>query len=685
MSVLKRYRVLDEMQTLAFELKSATCRLAGTDLLHCIEFHVLHNKKHLQTAQWAPQGIGLVYIFENNIYYVATISDIPKPRQITKDGATGIIFNGVPDWVYEEEVLGSGSALWFSPNGKYLAFGSFDDQRVLDYHYMVYGTPGDIKDLYPTVVSLKYPKVGTNNPTVKVKYVNLEDPSSKVSELREIIPTHVVSSDYILQDVAWANDTNVVAVSLNRLQNVAAVFGCNILNQFCYEMYTSRQDGGWLEVKMPTIINNGANYLILSAEPEGNDFYQHMSIVYGRDVSQKQRLTFGRRVVNSIYGFDEERSLIYYWGTANDKPYHRHVYVYNLTGNTENCLSCDMETPEGLCEVASASFSKKFSYVAQICSGPGPKVVQVQNLESRKYFVWENNTIVRERLAKKLRPIRKTLKVPLIGGLYATVRLLLPPTLNKKENKKYPLIVNVYAGPNSNRVVNTYSQGIENYFVTNHSYIYAYIDGRGSGNNGNTLLFQIYRRLGTVEIEDQIEVTRYLQNKYKYIDADKTAIWGWSYGGFAALLALLRDTRNVFKLAIAVAPVTSFLYYDTIYTERYMGLPTEDDNAVGYQNADIMTQVEGLRNKLFHIFHGNADDNVHYQQSMMLAKVLERADIRFFQQSYPDEAHSLIHVHRHLFHTMSKFFDYGFKNQHLKTWKLRKVKVADINSTVNKV
>ncbi|KAK5646380.1 hypothetical protein RI129_004844 [Pyrocoelia pectoralis] len=646
------------------------------------KFHHLHNKKHLQIAQWSPNGTGLVYIFQNNIYYAATIKDILKPRQITEDGKIGILFNGIPDWVYEEEVLSSGSAFWFSPSGRYLAFATFDDQYVIDYHYMVYGNPGDIKDQYPAVVSLKYPKAGTRNPTVKVKYVDLDEPSSKVVGLPGIIPIDVVSSDYILQDVSWANDSNIVAVSLNRLQNVAAVFGCNIIKEFCYEVYTSRQSGGWLEIKAPIIIDKGSKYLILSPESEGKDFYKHLSIVYGLNISLRKRLTFGRRVVDSIYGYDEERGLIYYVGTVKDKSYQQHVYVYNLTGNTENCLTCDIQTPEGLCQVASAAFSKNFSYITQICSGPGPKLVQVQHLETRKYFVWEDNNIVREKLAKKLQPIKKTLKVPLIGGLHANVRLLLPPALNENEDKKYPLIVNVYAGPNSNRVSDKYSHGIENYFVTNHSYIYAFIDGRGSGKNGNKLLFQIYRKLGTVEIEDQIEVTRYLQKHYKFIDADKTAIWGWSYGGFAALLALARDTSNVFKLGIAVAPVTSFIYYDSIYTERYMGLPTEEDNAIGYQNAEIMSQIEGLRHKLFYIFHGNADDNVHYQQSMMLSKALERADIRFFQQSYPDESHSLVHVHRHLFHTISKFFDYGFKNQHLKTWKLRKTKMTDTNSTV---
>lgn len=323
--------------------------------------------------------------------------------------------------------------------------------------------------------------------------------------------------------------------------------------------------------------------------------------------------------------------------------------------------------------VSSASFSKKFSYYTRICNGPGPKTVQIYNLETLTFYEWENNANLRMSLSKKLRPIRKSLQVPLSSGFVAHARLLLPPDLDENAGVKYPMIVNVYGGPNANQISDGYSAGEENYFVTNRKYIYAFIDARGSGKLGDNNMFQMYKKLGTVEIADQIEVTRYLQEKYQFIDSGKTGIWGWSYGGFTTLHALAQDTINVFKFGLAVAPVTNFILYDSIYTERFMGLNTKEDNMEGYHNTDVSQFVEEFRNKTLYLIHGNADDNVHYQQSMLLSKALQEADIMFFQQSYPDNNHGLGSVQPHLYHTIDKFFNHGIKSLRKgKIWKLKK-------------
>ncbi|KAK4880660.1 hypothetical protein RN001_008806 [Aquatica leii] len=559
-------------------------------------FYDVHGKKHLQLVQWAPKNGALAYVYENNIYYVSNVNKITTPRQITNNGVSGIIYNGIPDWVYEE-VLGSGSALWFSPDGSHLAFAQFNDTKVKDFHYFIYGQS---YDQYPTVVTLKYPKVNTTNPLVEVKYVNLNNPKSTVVNLKKAIPTRIVSEDYIIQDIKWAKSTDII--------------------------YTYKATKGWIDLKSPIFNSDGSKYLMITSENQENDSYKHLSLLENNDFAKRKRLTFGKRVVDLVYGWDEIRNLVYYVGSVEGHHGQQQVYVVDLNTTTDRCLTCDFNTLEGPCMVSSASFSKKFSYYTRICNGPGPKTVQIYNLKTLTFYEWENNANLRMSLSKKLRPIRKSLQVPLSSGFVAHARLLLPPDLDENAGVKYPMIVNIncynyrYGGPNANQISDGYSAGEENYFVTNRKYIYAFIDARGSGKLGDNNMFQMYKKLGTVEIADQIEVTRY-----------------------------------------------------SIYTERFMGLNTKEDNMEGYHNTDVSQFVEEFRNKTLYLIHGNADDNVHYQQSMLLSKALQGADIMFFQQSYPDNNHGLGSVQPHLYHTIDKFFNHGIKSLRKgKIWKLKK-------------
>ncbi|PNF24642.1 hypothetical protein B7P43_G00739 [Cryptotermes secundus] len=218
------------------------------------------------------------------------------------------------------------------------------------------------------------------------------------------------------------------------------------------------------------------------------------------------------------------------------------------------------------------------------------------------------------------------------------------------------MLVYVYGGPNSVQISDAFTLGWGAYLTTNRSIIYALIDGRGSGLKGDDMKFSVYRRLGSVEIEDQILVTITLQSRFPYIDQTRTAIWGWSYGGYATAMTLAIDRLAIFKCGASVAPVTSWIYYDSIYTERYMGLPSLEDNQQGYNNSDVTRLVENFRGKQFYLLHGNADDNVHYLQAMELSRALELANILFRQQSYPDENHSLRSVLLHVYTSMDQFW-----------------------------
>ncbi|XP_019867181.1 venom dipeptidyl peptidase 4 isoform X2 [Aethina tumida] len=639
--------VLIEYDTSSVFRHSTTSKFAVYDIAEKLDYK-LHNEELLQYATFDPSGHGIAYVYKNNIYYLANPTEATNPKQITTDGEPNIVYNGVPDWVYEEEVLASGSALWFSPDGNKIAFAQFSDKKVQDFTYIIYGN-----DLYPKPVTIKYPKVGTINPTVKLFLYDLE--SSTL--IKPAIEPENEEDDYILYDVTWVSDTEVALISTNRVQNKSVTTRCKLdgkCEQEDDEIHKS--ENGWLDPEIPEYSIDGSKKIEILPQSEGNDFFDHLVLT---DIAKKtsKRLTKGRRVVTDIYGWDEDSDTIYYGGTVEDFPYQQQIYSIKTDGSSDTCLSCDVEVNGEKCTYAAAAFSKELSYMIIVCRGPNPTKVVVKNMKDLKEYIWEDNSELLEKLAQKETLGVINLEVPVANGFNARVRILTPEDFDS--NKKYPAIVNVYAGPNSNQISDAWTFGFQNYLVSGKKYLYIYIDGRGSGKDGRNKLFQVYRNLATAEIEDQIAVTKYLQEKYAFIDRNNTAIWGWSYGGFATAWTLVKDKENVFKCGISVAPVTSFIYYDSIYTERYMGLPV-DDNAVGYNNTDLTKQVEGFRNKTFYLIHGNADDNVHYQQSMVLSSALEQADILFQQQSYPDENHSLTHVKNHLYHSMDQFWNRCF-------------------------
>ncbi|XP_050307457.1 venom dipeptidyl peptidase 4 [Anthonomus grandis grandis] len=621
------------------------------------EYYDINDKKPVQLAKFDPIGHSFVYVYNNNIYYLSSFSNTSDVIQITSDGVEGVIYNGVPDWVYEEEVMGSGSAIWFSPDGKKLVYAKFNDTKVEEFNYFLYGTPGSLDDQYPTTASIKYPKVGTNNTVVETFVYDIETNRTTKFNLIDKIKWTEENNDYILYDVTWISDSDIVMISTNRVQNESVIIKCN-LDGNCVEEVSYSQPGGWLTPHIPKYNEDATKRLEILPQSYETDQFNHLVLtdVFGHN---QKRLTYGNREVTTIYGWDKINNLVYYASTLNDTPSQLHISVVNTETTEDRCLTCNWKVDNETCKRTSASFNKNFSHFIKTCTGPNPYYVVVQSLtDETDFYLWTNNAWLREDLGKKLRPTIKDLKVKLESNFEARVRMLLPPNLN--ESNVYPAIVHVYAGPGTNQISDAYSSGVSNYFVTNRNYIYIYIDGRGSGKDGFNKMFQIYRKMGTVEIEDQIAVTKYLQETYTYIDKNKTGIWGWSYGGFASTWALVKDTENVFKFALAVAPVTSFIYYDTIYSERFMGLPTEEDNLGGYNNTDITRHVRSLRGKLYYIIHGNADDNVHYQQALVLLKALEHADIAFWQQSYPDENHSLSGVYPHLYHTIDSFFARAF-------------------------
>jgi len=370
-------------------------------------------------------------------------------------------------------------------------------------------------------------------------------------------------------------------------------------------------------------------------------------------------VTSGNFEVIELLKWDVSSNHIYYLANTEQHPENQFLYRTSVqTKSVPECLSCKAD-----CKFHNAELSTDNSYYTLICSGPNvPEVEIFKTNEGAKALDWEMNTELKELLTPVTLPRVSFIDVPIAGTDFkARVRLILPPSVDQNADVKYPMLVNTYAGPGSNLALNKFSLEWNTYFSSSKNIVVAQIDGRGTGRRGDKNLFSNYRKLGTYEIEDQIYIASYLQNQFSFIDKSKTAIWGWSYGGYATGMALTKDNNNVFKCGLSVAPVTDWIYYDTIYTERYMSLL--GDNTANYKNASLLTHAEKMRNKKYMVIHGTYDDNVHYQQSMMLSYELERRVILFRQQSYPDESHGLSSVRNHVYQTISSFLLDCFHNR----------------------
>lgn len=416
---------------------------------------------------------------------------------------------------------------------------------------------------------------------------------------------------------------------------------------------------GWVDWYEPPIFtSDGSQFFIRGSVNDGEDGLYRQVVTKAVGDVQGRRLTMGKWEVTKINSYDQEAGLIYFTAAPEENPGERHLYRIAADGSSSNktgyCLTCDLG-PD--CLFVDVHFSLEAKYFALDCQGPGvPKQYVVESYSNKIVDVLESNDRLRENIAKKALPQIRTFKVALSDGSEANVRLLLPPGLRDDEITQYPLIINVYGGPGSQQVDEKFDFDWGTFLASNMSYIYGMIDGRGSGFQGEKRKFKLYRKLGTVEVEDQITVTKYLKDNLQFIDKQRIAIWGWSYGGYVTAQVMAKDL-DVFRCGISVAPVTSWNYYDSVYTERYMGFPTPNDNEEGYQRADVLKLAPNFKTKKYFLIHGTADDNVHFQQSMLLSSALSHANVIFRAQVYPDENHALFGVQKHLYMSMTNFLE----------------------------
>uniref|UniRef100_A0A1B6HM76 Venom dipeptidyl peptidase 4 n=1 Tax=Homalodisca liturata TaxID=320908 RepID=A0A1B6HM76_9HEMI len=628
--------------------------------------------RNLQLAIMAPGTNSIAYVDRNNIYYRANPEDETNDIILTRDGVNGKIYNGVPDWVYEEEIISSNSAMWFSRNGSYLAYFKFNDSNVLIQAIPVYGPPNLKQWQYTRYDQIHYPKVGTPNPTISVHVFNLRN----FTGVNNTLPTQYnypapedITSDNkepIASLLAWTNDDQFIIVWMNRYQNQLVLQLCEVSDvNPCRTLFSYKEPNGWLQLENPRFDTAGDRMIFIWWHPQSDgDSYSHVTMM---NLTQPEPrlipLSSGTFTVTEISGWDLDSDEVYFLATVPGHPEQLRTFkVMAHSPYTMTCISCNHQNvvDGSNCSYAGAMFSNDAHYYALSCAGPNVPEVTLFNREGEELIVWEDNRKTRSFVENLSMPVKRVMDVPTGNGYTARVQLILPPELadfdeKKVYEKKYPLLVNVYGGPDSSMVKDMFATDFNTYMVANKSIVGVFIDGRGCNLMGLKARYAIYKKLGQVEVADQLTVIKYLQDTYSFIDRNRTASWGWSYGGYATGMMLADDAENRIKCGVSIAPVTDWVYYDSIYTERFM--QTFEENLNGYMQASLLNRSSKLKNKEFFLIHGTKDDNVHYQNSMQLAKLLARNDIPFRQMTYPDEDHALKFVQPHFYHAIEDFLD----------------------------
>ncbi|MEQ3661163.1 MAG: S9 family peptidase [Flavobacterium sp.] len=570
----------------------------------------LVTSKEIQEPSFSADGTKIAYAFENNLYVLDLISNVTI--QITSDGKKNEIINGITDWVYEEEFAFVKAYEW-NASGDKIAFIRFNEKEVPQFSMDMYN-----QGLYPTQEVFKYPKAGEKNALVSLHVYDLK--TNKKSDINLGNYT-----DFYIPRIKWTNDSNTLSAQiLNRHQNLLNLHFINATNGVS-NIVLKEQDAAYVDITDNlTFLND--NSFIWTSEKDGFNHIYH----YDKSGKLKNQITKGSWDVTAYYGFDANSGKVFYQSVENGSV-NRDVYSIDLKGKNKKRLTKQTGTND-------ATFSPKFDYFINSFSSVTKAPVYTLNESNAGNEV--KKIVSNESLESKLAAYNITPKefFPLITekGNKLNAWIIKPTDFDAK--KKYPVLMYQYSGPGSQSVANQWNSSNDYwyYMLAQKGYIVVCVDGRGTGFKGADFKKCTYKELGKYEVEDQIDAAKVIA-KYEFVDASRIGIWGWSYGGFMSSNCILKG-NDVFKTAIAVAPVTSWRYYDSIYTERYMRTPQE--NASGYDENSPINHVEKLKGNYL-LIHGTADDNVHVQNTMKMVEALVQANKQFDWAIYPDKNHGI--------------------------------------------
>lgn len=606
---------------------------------------------NLALAVWSPDSNHIAYVQDNDIY-VYSVNEHRTVRQITNDGSQNI-FNGRPDWVYEEEVFASDKALWWSPGGTHLAYVKIDETEVRDYIIPYYVQHTD--DVYPEMRSIKYPKSGTPNPSVDLYIYSMDK-----SDSYHVNPSrHFMLSDILLTEVVWIGDGRLIAKLTNRSSDVLKILEVDAdgRSSAIIRVNDAAEENGWWEITSKTMYIPRDPDLGLLYDGYIDlvpvDGYDHLVYFSPANSSQAIILTIGDwEVVQGPLAFDRQLKRVYFIATR-ESPGERHLYYVSLDRPLE-VVPVTNTSEEG---VYSVSFSSSSRFALLTYKGPKVPYQKIIDLRSDKIDENPQGNVLGETLyyLEKNEELETTLALYDIPGksfkeisyyddvdgknVSLAAYEILPNDFNSSLADYYPVFFFTYGGPGSQKVIKEFSIGFNEVIAAQLDAIVVVVDGRGTGYKGRDFRCTVRGRLGDLEARDQIAAAS-MYAKRSYVDAEKISLFGWSYGGYLTLKTLERDAGENFKYGMAVAPVTNWKFYDSVYTERYMYTPQE--NEAGYQESSVHDVLSLGKVKRFLLAHGTGDDNVHLQHTLVLLDELNLNGVENYDIAiYPDSDHGI--------------------------------------------
>ena len=576
-------------------------------------------------AQFSPDATKVAFVRENNIFIKDLKSDLET--QVTTDGEMNKIINGATDWVYEEEFAFDNGFQWNS-NGTKIAFYRFNEEAVPEFSMDMFSA------LYPSQTRFKYPKAGEANSTVEIFIYDVA--SNKIVEAA--IETE---DEFYIPRIKWTKNENVLSVQrMNRHQNNLDFILVNANDGSAKTIFTET-DEAYIDVTDNLTFLNDGEHFVWTSEKSG---YNHIYL-YNLKGKQVRKITKGDYEVTDFYGVDESTNTVYF-ASAERSAMHRDVYSVQLNGRNKSMLTNRVGTN-------SATFSTSYKYfINQHSDANTPYHFSLFDATGTEVRTLKDNATLNETLGNYALSTKEFFNFETTEGVNLNAWMMKPHDFDA--TKEYPVFMYLYGGPGSQQVTDAWGGSNFLWFqmLTQQGYIVACVDNRGTGARGAEFKKCTYQQLGKLETQDQIEANRHLAS-LPYVDGSRIGIFGWSYGGYMSSLCLLKGADD-FKMAIAVAPVTNWRYYDSIYTERYMRTPQE--NASGYDDNSPINHVEKLKGKYL-LVHGSADDNVHYQNTMEMTTALVNANKDFDMFVYPNKNHGIYggYTRLHLFRKMTNF------------------------------
>jgi dipeptidyl-peptidase 4 len=591
-------------------------------------------------AEFSPDGTMIAFVRDNNLFVKYLVSG--DEIQVTTDGKINEVINGAVDWVYEEEFSFHKGFYW-SPNSANIAFYRFDESNVKEFQMEMYGT------LYPQQYRFKYPKAGEDNSKIAVKVFNVHSRKTDDFNLGD-------NEDIYVPRMVWANDGTTLCVQrLNRLQNELELLvgdfnpGRKMIVPVEIRTIYTEKSATYIDVHDFMQFTTDNKRMLWASEMDGYNHLYWLDVASGR----LTQITSGNWEITDVYGWDEKNNKIYFQAAKNH-PTQREVYSIGGDGKDMKMLSEKTGTNR-------AEFSSNFRYFILFHSDANtPFTVSIIDnvLKGKKSapFIIKDNAALKKRLAEYTINPQTFFTVKNAEGTDLNAWMIKPSVMEQGE--KYPVLMFVYGGPGINTVNDSWSYG--NYFwfqsLAQQGYIVVSVDARGTGYRGREFKHCTYLELGKKETEDQIFAAKEL-GKMPFVDAKRIGIFGWSYGGYMSSLCITKGA-DVFKAAIAVAPVTNWRYYDNVYTERFMRTPQE--NGKNYDDNSPINHVSKLKGSYL-LIHGSADDNVHFQNAMEMADALINANKQFEFMAYPNKDHG-IHGGYSRWHLYDKMTNFLLKN-----------------------